>query len=103
MQGNGLTPKRSDNSFNSLTPKEVEHLRNLNKEYEENNSHFRAGCCRLAAMGQEKEPFLINGSYCDFFVMMSNFRCMLYQKGIDDVKMLSKSETRNVTMNLYGK
>ena len=29
--------------------------------------------------------------------MMSNFRCMLYQKGIDDVKMLSKSETRNVT------
>ena len=25
--------------------------------------------------------------------MMSNFRCMLYQKGIDDVKMLSKSET----------
>ena len=30
--------------------------------------------------------------------MMSNFRCMLYQKGIDDVKMLSKSETRNVTM-----
>ena len=28
---------------------------------------------------------------------------MLYQKGIDDVKMLSKSETRNVTMNLYGK
>lgn len=54
-------------------------------------------------MGQEKEPFLINGSYCDFFVMMSNFRCMLYQKGIDDVKMLSKSETRNVTMNLYGK
>ncbi len=35
--------------------------------------------------------------------MMSNFGCMLYQKGIDDVKMLSKSETRNVTMNLYGK
>ncbi len=30
LQGNGLTPKRSDNSFNSLTPKEVEHLRNLN-------------------------------------------------------------------------
>ena len=30
MQGNGLTPKRSDNSFNSFTPKEVEHLRNLN-------------------------------------------------------------------------
>ena len=24
-----LTPKRSDNSFNSLTPKEVEHLRNF--------------------------------------------------------------------------
>ena len=35
--------------------------------------------------------------------MMPNFGCMLYQKGIDDVKMLSKSETRNVTMNLYGK
>ncbi len=34
--------------------------------------------------------------------MMSNFGCMLYQKG-KDVKMLSKSETRNVTMNLYGK
>ena len=33
--------------------------------------------------------------------MMSNFGCMLYQKG-KDVKMLSKSETRNVTMNLYG-
>ena len=32
--------------------------------------------------------------------MMSNFRCMLYQKGIDDVKMLSKSETRNVTIIL---
>ncbi len=34
--------------------------------------------------------------------MMSNFRCMLYQKGIDDVKMLSKSETRNVTTLVHN-
>ena len=45
---------------------------------------------------------VINFLISFFFVMMSNFGCMLYQKG-KDVKMLSKSETRNVTMNLYGK